>query len=119
MRRLARNGIRYILTAFNSDTLGIAPAWRWSDVNRGFAVCKSYPEKFVVPSDVSDSQLIKVAQFRTKVESHTICSFNIINTQHFYFVLRAGSHANSFVDSPSNKSILNTLIATPSWCTKF
>lgn len=41
-------------------------AWRWSDVNASYALCKSYPERFVVPHAISDTQLQKVAQFRTQ-----------------------------------------------------
>lgn len=41
-------------------------AWRWSDVNVGYGLCKSYPERFVVPDAISDQQLQKVASFRTQ-----------------------------------------------------
>ena len=42
------------------------PAWRWTDVNTGYALCKSYPERFVVPNVITDQQLQKVAMFRTQ-----------------------------------------------------
>lgn len=42
------------------------PAWRWSDVNAGYGLCKSYPERFVVPHAITDQQLQKVAHFRTQ-----------------------------------------------------
>ena len=42
------------------------PAWRWTDVNADYSLCKSYPERFVVPHAISDQQLQKVAHFRTQ-----------------------------------------------------
>lgn len=42
------------------------PAWRWTDVNLRYALCRSYPERLVVPHAISDVQLQRVAQFRTQ-----------------------------------------------------
>lgn len=39
---------------------------RFTDVNQNFDLCSSYPRILVVPESISDSQLIKVAAFRSK-----------------------------------------------------
>lgn len=38
--------------------------WRLSEVNKDFSVCSSYPSLLVVPKDVDDDTLRKVATFR-------------------------------------------------------
>lgn len=39
---------------------------RFTNVNQNFELCSSYPRILVVPASISDSQLIKVAAFRSK-----------------------------------------------------
>ncbi|OII73254.1 myotubularin related protein [Cryptosporidium ubiquitum] len=39
---------------------------RFTNVNQNFELCSSYPRILVVPESISDSQLIKVAAFRSK-----------------------------------------------------
>ncbi|CUV06782.1 unnamed protein product [Cryptosporidium hominis] len=39
---------------------------RFTNVNQNFELCSSYPRIIVVPENISDSQLIKVAAFRSK-----------------------------------------------------
>lgn len=41
--------------------------FRISTVNKGFKVCSSYPEEVIVPSSVSDEDLIKVVCFSQMV----------------------------------------------------
>lgn len=38
--------------------------WRISEANKNFALCPTYPEKTLVPKNVTDENLVKVAQFR-------------------------------------------------------
>lgn len=40
--------------------------WRITKINEDFGFCKSYPKKLVVPLSVSDEELRKVAEFRSK-----------------------------------------------------
>lgn len=40
--------------------------WVWTEINKAHQICKSYPEKFVVPAGVGDVKLAKAASFRTK-----------------------------------------------------
>lgn len=39
--------------------------WRLSDVNKKFALCRTYPETLIVPKSITDEQLNKVACFRS------------------------------------------------------
>lgn len=39
-------------------------AWRITYLNESFGVCQSYPKYHIVPSDITDDQLKKVASFR-------------------------------------------------------
>ncbi|XP_060076299.1 myotubularin-related protein 3-like [Ylistrum balloti] len=39
-------------------------AWRITYLNESFGVCRSYPKHHIVPSDITDEQLKKVASFR-------------------------------------------------------
>ncbi|XP_033747219.1 myotubularin-related protein 3-like [Pecten maximus] len=39
-------------------------AWRITYLNESFGVCQSYPKYHIVPSDITDEQLKKVASFR-------------------------------------------------------
>lgn len=48
-------------------------ALRVSDVNQGFKVCLSYPEKVIVPASVEDSALIRAAKFRQHGRFPVVC----------------------------------------------
>ncbi|WOO83038.1 Phosphoinositide 3-phosphatase [Vanrija pseudolonga] len=41
-------------------------AWRFTDVNKDYAFCPTYPAKLVVPSRISDSVLSYAAKYRSK-----------------------------------------------------
>ncbi|KAL7419126.1 phosphatidylinositol-3-phosphatase ymr1 [Cryptotrichosporon argae] len=41
-------------------------AWRFTDINREYAFCPTYPAKLVVPSRISDSVLAHAAKYRSK-----------------------------------------------------
>eukprot|EP01062_Namystynia_karyoxenos_P021559 TRINITY_DN18210_c0_g1_i1.p1 TRINITY_DN18210_c0_g1~~TRINITY_DN18210_c0_g1_i1.p1 ORF type:complete len:1004 (+),score=346.34 TRINITY_DN18210_c0_g1_i1:128-3139(+) len=45
---------------------GYAARWRVSDANRGYAVCASYGEQVVVPSEMRDEDIADVAKFRKR-----------------------------------------------------
>ncbi|THD21333.1 Myotubularin protein 9 [Fasciola hepatica] len=38
--------------------------WRVSHVNKGFAICATYPEETVVPAEITDSMLTEIGAFR-------------------------------------------------------
>lgn len=40
--------------------------WRWSHCNSQYEICQSYPSKFIVPKELTDQQISKVAEFRTQ-----------------------------------------------------
>ena len=40
--------------------------WRFTEINRGYRVCPTYPAVLVVPKKVRDDQLEQVAEFRSK-----------------------------------------------------
>ncbi|KAK2826290.1 hypothetical protein Q5P01_020504 [Channa striata] len=47
-----------------SQTPELHDRWRLSSVNRDYSVCPTYPQAAIVPKDVSDVTLVKVAKFR-------------------------------------------------------
>lgn len=40
--------------------------WRISDVNNGYAICETYPQKLIVPKYITDQDLKSIASFRSK-----------------------------------------------------
>jgi len=48
----------------NSNNNKEYPRYRFTSVNRGYEICDSYPELFVVPSSITDWELQQVARFR-------------------------------------------------------
>lgn len=40
--------------------------WRISTINEAYSLCATYPKLFVVPSSISDADLLAVAKFRSK-----------------------------------------------------
>ncbi|XP_060768449.1 myotubularin-related protein 3 isoform X2 [Neoarius graeffei] len=57
-----RNRFKYEVCRMGFDTHS---AWRISDVNNNYRLCASYPEKILVPSWVTDTELENVAAFRS------------------------------------------------------
>ena len=49
-----------------AERLGLSSGFRISHLNREFALCSSYPDKFVVPVEVHDESLKRIAQFRSR-----------------------------------------------------
>lgn len=47
--------------------------WRVSSVNRGYSACPSYPATVIVPKDVDDDMLMKVAKFRQGGRFPVVC----------------------------------------------
>ncbi|TGZ55167.1 hypothetical protein CRM22_010480 [Opisthorchis felineus] len=45
--------------------MGFNEAWKVTDANKSFKICPSYPEYHIVPRDVEDSVIAKIADFRT------------------------------------------------------
>lgn len=41
-------------------------AWRFTDINKDYSFCPTYPSKLVVPSRISDSVLAYAAKYRSK-----------------------------------------------------
>ena len=41
-------------------------AWRFTDVNKDFSFCPTYPSKLIVPSRISDSVLAHAVKYRSK-----------------------------------------------------
>lgn len=55
----------------------IDPAlWRITHANDKFALCKSYPREFVVPSSVSDAALASASRFRSGARGAALCWVN-------------------------------------------
>jgi myotubularin-related protein 1/2 len=40
-------------------------AWRFTDLNRDYALCDSYPAVLMVPTNVSDAEVVKCSKFRS------------------------------------------------------
>lgn len=40
--------------------------WRFTDINKNYDLCDTYPKRLVVPKSVSDDDLREVAEFRSK-----------------------------------------------------
>ncbi|XP_016887893.1 myotubularin-related protein 9 isoform X1 [Cynoglossus semilaevis] len=58
---------------FYSQTKELHDRWRVSSVNRGYAACPSYPATVIVPKDVDDDMLMKVAKFRQGGRFPVVC----------------------------------------------
>lgn len=54
------------LSEFERQGLADARKWRYSQANRRFQLCSSYPNRLFVPSFISDEKLVEIAQFRSK-----------------------------------------------------
>lgn len=51
---------------FQRMKVPLGEKWVWTDINKAHGICKSYPERFVVPNGAGDPKLAKAAGFRTK-----------------------------------------------------
>lgn len=54
--------------------------YRITDVNRNYAMCPTYPPQLVVPSSLSDSEIMSVAEFRSKGRLPICCFVHPQNT---------------------------------------
>ncbi|XP_026211548.1 PH-GRAM_MTMR9 and Myotub-related domain-containing protein isoform X2 [Anabas testudineus] len=50
--------------------------WRLSSVNRDYSVCSTYPQSVIVPKDISDDMLVKVAKFRQGGRFPVLCYYH-------------------------------------------
>ncbi|KAJ2840844.1 phosphatidylinositol-3-phosphatase ymr1 [Coemansia sp. 'formosensis'] len=55
------------------STSGAGQYWRFTDVNRGFALCPTYPSTLVVPAKISDTTLTYAAKYRSKCRLPVLC----------------------------------------------
>lgn len=54
-------------TEFARQGLGVrTKAWRFTDINKDYSFCPTYPGKLVVPSRISDSVLAYAGKYRSK-----------------------------------------------------
>lgn len=60
--------------------LATGAAYRITDVNRNYAMCPTYPPQLVVPSSLSDSEIMSVAEFRSKGRLPICCFVHPQNT---------------------------------------
>ncbi|XP_029688783.1 myotubularin-related protein 9-like isoform X1 [Takifugu rubripes] len=58
---------------FYSQMKELQDRWRLSTVNRDYSVCPSYPPAVIVPKDVDDEMLRKVAKFRQGGRFPVLC----------------------------------------------
>ena len=66
-----RLGLLKPIGSTGHDVLGslagsVSIPWRLTEVNNNFELCATYPTKFVVPRNVSDESLKRIASFRSK-----------------------------------------------------
>ncbi|XP_053702010.1 myotubularin-related protein 9 isoform X4 [Synchiropus splendidus] len=54
----------------------LSDRWRLSSINEDFSVCPSYPQSAIVPCDVDDDMLRKVAKFRQGGRFPVLCYFH-------------------------------------------
>ncbi|KAM9777655.1 LOW QUALITY PROTEIN: myotubularin-related protein 9 [Neosynchiropus ocellatus] len=54
----------------------VSDHWRLSSVNEDFSVCPTYPQSVIVPCDVDDDTLRKVAKFRQGGRFPVLCYFH-------------------------------------------
>ncbi|KAJ1669620.1 phosphatidylinositol-3-phosphatase ymr1, partial [Coemansia sp. RSA 25] len=52
---------------------GAGQFWRFTDINRGFALCPTYPPTLVVPAKISDTTLTYAAKYRSKSRLPVLC----------------------------------------------
>ncbi|KAJ2773983.1 phosphatidylinositol-3-phosphatase ymr1, partial [Coemansia linderi] len=52
---------------------GVGEFWRFTDINRGFALCPTYPPVLVVPAKISDTTLSYAAKYRSKCRLPVLC----------------------------------------------
>ncbi|XP_062252541.1 myotubularin-related protein 9 isoform X1 [Platichthys flesus] len=50
--------------------------WRLSTVNRGYSVCPTYPPAVIVPKEITDDMLLKVAKFRQGGRFPVLCYYH-------------------------------------------
>lgn len=61
---------------FFRETKGLSILWRLSTVNRDYSVCPSYPASLIVPKDIDDVTLKKVAKFRQAGRFPVLCYYH-------------------------------------------
>jgi hypothetical protein len=66
-----RLGLLKKIGATANDVLGslagtVLFPWRLTDANKQFELCATYPTKFIVPRNISDESLKRIASFRSK-----------------------------------------------------
>ncbi|KAL3856141.1 hypothetical protein ACJMK2_010931 [Sinanodonta woodiana] len=54
-------------------------AWRYTEINKEFSLCPSYPSEHIVPANLSDKDLKKVAEFRALHRFPTVVWRNVRN----------------------------------------
>ncbi|KAK3580803.1 hypothetical protein CHS0354_025144 [Potamilus streckersoni] len=54
-------------------------AWRYTEINKDFSLCPSYPNEHIVPANLSDKDLKKVAEFRALHRFPTVVWRNVRN----------------------------------------
>ncbi|XP_058471151.1 myotubularin-related protein 9-like isoform X1 [Solea solea] len=59
-----------------SHTKELHDSWRLSSVNREYSVCPSYTTAVIVPKDVNDDMLVKVAKFRQGGRFPVLCYYH-------------------------------------------
>ena len=47
--------------------------WRITDANKDFAICDTYPRRFVVPKAISDDDVAEIAKFRARGRIPVVC----------------------------------------------
>ncbi|KAJ1613028.1 myotubularin related protein 1 [Cryptosporidium canis] len=63
-KEYSRQGVPLQTDQADEGTAGLP--LRFTEVNQNFELCSSYPRILVVPASISDSQLVKIAAFRSK-----------------------------------------------------
>ncbi|XP_026158587.1 myotubularin-related protein 9-like isoform X2 [Mastacembelus armatus] len=59
-----------------SKTKELHDRWRLSRVNKDYSVCPTYPQAVIVPKDINDDILVKVARFRQGGRFPVLCYYH-------------------------------------------
>lgn len=76
--------------------------WRLSDLNRDYSVCSTYPKAVIVPKEINDDMLVKVAKFRQGGRFPVLCYYHRKNGMVRCFCLPPQTHSSHMkLDRPN------------------
>ena len=90
--------------------LSASKDFRFTDINKDFSFCDTYPQKLVVPKSVTDEQLRKVGEFRSKHRIPVVSWIKYDSSTHRAALLRSSQPLVGLTQkrSDADEEYLNT-----------